>query len=93
MKTVFTGLAAAGALSALFSAQARSESRPPPSFGYYLWQGGPTGFSIPGTPPNSAIPLVDYLGMNPGWAPLPRMGCYFTHARMNNAWKRVEVCY
>jgi hypothetical protein len=90
MKMTSMALGAAIALSALFSAPARSE---PPSFGYYIWRGGPTGFSLPGTPPNSAIPLVDYLGMNPGYAPLPRVGCYFTRARMHNAWTRVEVCY
>ncbi len=32
----------------------------------------------------------------PPWAvpvPAPRVGCYFTRARISNAWRRVEVCY
>jgi len=92
MKTASTALAAAFVVSALLAGPARSDPRSPP-FGYFMWRGEPTGFSLPGTPPNSAIPLVDYLWMNPGYAPLPRVGCYFTRARMHNAWARVEVCY
>jgi len=32
----------------------------------------------------------------PPWAmpvPAARYGCYFTGARLNDAWRRVEVCY
>jgi hypothetical protein len=26
------------------------------------------------------------------WTPKPTYGCYFTQARLQNAWRRVEVC-
>jgi hypothetical protein len=26
------------------------------------------------------------------WVPRPTYGCYFTRARLQNAWRRVEVC-
>jgi len=88
MKTASTALAAAIALSTLLAAPAEAQSRPPDFGGW----GGPSAF-LPHSPPNGEVPLIGYLWSNPGFAPAPRIGCYFTRARMNNAWKRVEVCY
>ncbi len=48
-------------------------------FGGVLFGGGslPNGFPGPATGPY----------------PEPSVGCYFTRVRVNNAWKRVQVCY
>ena len=59
--------------------------------------------SIFATPDAAAAPRTSWtdaiLGSTssgPPWAvpvPTPRLGCYFTRARIRNAWRRVEVCY
>jgi hypothetical protein len=56
---------------------------PAPPYGATPWPVGSFG---------AGIPLRGYLwGIAP--APLPRVGCYFTRARMDGVWRRVEVCY
>jgi hypothetical protein len=56
-----------------------------------------SGFADPqpsGTSWDDAILGHPAVGL-PWAAPVPatRYGCYFTRARISNAWRRVEVCY
>jgi hypothetical protein len=40
--------------------------------------------------------ILGHPAGGPPWAtpvPAARYGCYFTRARLNDAWRRVEVCY
>ena len=40
--------------------------------------------------------ILGAASSGPPWAvpvPAARLGCYFTRARIRNAWRRVEVCY
>jgi hypothetical protein len=40
--------------------------------------------------------ILGHPAGGPPWAtpvPATRYGCYFTRARLNDAWRRVEVCY
>lgn len=67
-----------------------------------LAPGAASAQSIFGTP-DAAPPRTSWtdaiLGSTssgPPWGvpvPTPRLGCYFTRARISNAWRRVEVCY
>ncbi len=56
-----------------------------------------SGFANPqpsGTSWTDAI--LGHPAGGPPWAtpvPVARYGCYFTRARISNAWRRVEVCY
>jgi hypothetical protein len=56
-----------------------------------------SGFANPqpsGTSWTDAI--LGHPAGGPPWAtpvPATRYGCYFTRARLNDAWRRVEVCY
>ena len=95
-KRALTITAAGFALALLAGGSAMSQSifmpyRASPPYGYFVWR-GPDGYP-PMPPAARSVPLVDYLAMNPGWSPPVTTGCYFTRARMNNAWKRVQVCY
>ncbi len=40
--------------------------------------------------------ILGHPAGGPPWAtpaPAARYGCYFSRARLNDAWRRVEVCY
>ncbi len=40
--------------------------------------------------------ILGHPAGGPPWAtpvPAARYGCYFTRARLNDAWRRVEVCH
>ena len=56
-----------------------------------------SGFASPqpsGTSLTDAI--LGHPAGGPPWAtpvPVTRYGCYFTRARLNDAWRRVVVCY
>jgi hypothetical protein len=64
------------------AAASESDAYKQPPFG--IWNGEQQA--------GQGVPLLGYLwGSN--LSPQPRYGCYFTRARMNNAWRRVEVCY
>ena len=90
MKTALTTAAAALALLSVLDGSASAQTTSPP-FGYFVWHG--PGEYFPWAPAAGSVPLVDYLVTTPGWSPPVKIGCYFTRARMNNAWRRVEVCY
>ena len=49
--------------------------------GAYFGGGGGDG--------RNAYPWTDHSLLSPA----PSIGCYFTRARADNAWRRVEVCY
>ena len=77
-------LAAAVALGAL----AQPEAAKAQPYSYAAPQGnwivGPSYFGFSGYP---------WAGPPLAWpTPKPAYGCYFTRARVQNAWRRVEVC-
>jgi hypothetical protein len=72
---------AVGVLSLSTSAQAQRWGYPPERVDWTVGPGllGFSGFPWPGPP--FASPVLS-----------PTYGCYFTQARLKNAWRRVEVC-
>jgi hypothetical protein len=56
-----------------------------------------SGFAVPqpsGTSWTDAV--LGHPAGGPPWAtpvPAARYGCYFTRARLNDSWRRVEVCH
>ena len=84
MKTLAAALAAAILALSLLSSAASAD--------WFV-----SGFANPqpsGTSWTDAI--LGHPAGGPPWAtpvPVARYGCYFTRARISNAWHRVEVCY
>ena len=72
---------ALGVLSLSNAAQAQRSVYPPERVEWIVGPGffGFSGFPWPGPP--FASPILR-----------PTYGCYFTHARVKNAWREVEVC-
>jgi hypothetical protein len=72
---------ALGAVSLSSAAQAQGWNYPPERVDWKVGPGffGFSGFPWPG-PPFASPDLT------------PTYGCYFTHARLKNAWREVEVC-
>ena len=72
---------ALGVLSLSNAAQAQRWVYPPERVEWIVGPGffGFSGFPWPGPP--FASPILR-----------PTYGCYFTHARVKNAWREVEVC-
>lgn len=86
MKQVVNSLVAAvlaiGVLTAAGAAEAQPSAYPPWPVAWMVGSGyfGFSGYPWPGPP--FAWPVRT-----------PAYGCYFTHARLNDALRRVEVCY
>ena len=86
MKQVANSLAAAvlaiGVLTAPGAAEAQPSAYPPAPVAWIVGPGffGFSGYPWPGPP--FAWPVRT-----------PAYGCYFTRARLKDAWRRVEVCY
>ena len=93
MKTLATALATASLALSLAPSAARAD---------WLF----SGFANPWFSSGSANPqpsgaswtdaILGHPAGGPPWAtpvPVAGYGCYFTRARIRNAWRRVEVCY